>query len=68
MVKVTVNLSDESVKDVKWLASVSKTSNTQVLTDAIEVFKLLWENKIKGGKNILENDESTKELILSSGK
>ncbi|MEO7143249.1 MAG: ribbon-helix-helix protein, CopG family [Bryobacteraceae bacterium] len=59
--KVTVNLPDETVNEIKNLAAVRGTTVTEALRQVIETQSFL-QNEIDKGNNLLIQDPSDKSL------
>lgn len=63
-VKVTVNLPEEIVEAVRYLAAKRGVSRTEVLRQAISTEKFLDDSVSKGDSVVLENEESKERRLI----
>jgi hypothetical protein len=62
--KVTVNLPDDAVADIRAAAKRNGTTMTQAIRDAITVYAWIESEIEEGGVILLEKDGRTNEIVF----
>lgn len=65
LIRVTMNVQPETKKNVEWLSAILDKNASTCIGKAITLYRIIQENKLKGGRLILEdNDGNMKEVKL----
>lgn len=64
-IKITMEIPKKIAESVKCLSSLVGRNKATVVVEAIQIYKLMWETKIDGGRVIVENKNGTmKEIVM----
>lgn len=64
-IKVSMEIPKKVAETVTWLSSLVGRNRASVVVEAIQVYKIMWEAKIEGGRLLVEDKNGKmKEIVM----